>query len=226
LRLQARFCRRSGIFRMALLVHLHRGHAGTILEQRWIRQLFQFGARLHWSILPFKFSQIAFAASPAIPGRAGIARMQGSARHARATRLETLMRVVAGPRQELSKVLLRQQSGTALERRFSFRERADAQFHTSARATEHHHSHRTERVLASPMAMTLRREHVAVASRESREVPALRERSSAIARPGAPPPSHQQAAAAAAINLDQMADHVIRQLDRRVVARRERMGRI
>jgi len=226
LRLQARFCRRSGIFRMALLLHLNRARAGTILEQRWTRQLFHFGTRLHWSILPFTFSQIASAAPQANPGRAEIARMQGPARNAPAARLETLMRVVAGSRHELSKVLLRQQAGTALERHFSFRERAGAQFHPSARATEHHHSHRTERVLASPMVMTLRREHVGVASRENREVSAVQERTLAVARPDALPPSLQQAAAAAAINLDQMADHVIRQLDRRVVARRERMGRI
>jgi len=211
---------------MALMLHLNRARAGTILEQRWTRQLFHFGARLHWSILPSKFSQIVSAVPAVIPGRAEIAKIQAPARHTHATRLETLMRVVAGSRQELGKVLLRQQAGTALERRFSLRERAGAQFHTSARATEHYRSHRTERVLASPMAMTLRREHVGVASRESREVPAIQERPSAVVRRDDLPPSLQQAAAAAAINLDQMADHVIRQLDRRVVARRERMGRI
>lgn len=226
LRLQARFCRRSGTFRTAMLLHLRHARAGAILEQRWTRQLLHFGTRLHWSILTFEFSKNIPAVPQAGPGRTEIASMQGQARHAPAARLETMMKAVAGPRHELSKVLLRQQAGTALERRFSLRERVDAQFHSSTRATENHHSHRTERVLPSPMVMTLRREHVAVTNPESRKAPAVQERSSAIARPGSLPPSLQQAAAAAAINLDQMADHVIRQLDRRVVARRERMGRV
>ena len=236
LRLQARFCRRSGAFRTAMLLHLRHARAGAIFEQRWTRYFSHFGTRLHWSILTFEFSKNISAVPQASPVRTEIARMRGHARHAPAARLETLMapaarletlmKVVAGPRHELSKVLLRQQAGTAFERRFSLQERVDAQFHTSARVTEHHHSHRTERALSSPMVMTLRREHVAVASPESRKGTAVQERSSAIARPGDLPPLLQQAAAAAAINLDQMTDHVIRQLDRRVVARRERMGRV
>lgn len=82
---------------------------------------------------------------------------------------------------------------------------------------------RVDEVLASRPQMALRKEAPAVVTPAHAPSAAMQEQSSFERRGG---PQTAQAIAAPALNVEHLADQVLKQIDRRVIARRERMGQV
>lgn len=227
-RLQSRFSRRSDAWRLGLTLHAHIARTSMLVEQRWLHPTLIFRPKLHLAVLESLasngnqvFRQTAllrelrtvFASRPQLHPPA-----------------DASLRQIVWPRAEAnssmmlhtSRVYSREELAGILERRFATRiaRRETQHLDVSTRLT-----HRLQRVEEANLLrqMTLKREVAASTVKSAAGVrtfaPSEEQRrpfpSGAPAQPVMP-----------AINVDQLAEQVIRQIDRRVVARRERMGKI
>jgi hypothetical protein len=211
---------------MALLLYLRGSRTAVKIEQRWLRPILDFRPQLHWWMTESSFSSAnrVFLSQLNFLTRAQMMMTQPSARQgtipvqnfvyptAVSERTQALMRVVDRSQREFA---------TLFERRFVER-RDTVSLRTSERLV--HRCDRVERVAVHERTMTLRREPgiatsapAEVASRPSVGSPDYRRRAFS---PAPPPPT-----AMPNINVNELTDQVIRQIDRRVIARRERMGR-
>jgi hypothetical protein len=193
------------------------------IEQRWLQPILDFRPQLHWWMTESSFSSArrVFLSQLNFLTRAQMM-TQSSARQetipvqnfvyptAVSEQTHALMRVVGRSQREFA---------TLIERRFVER-RDTVALRTSERLV--HRCDRVERVAVQQRTMTLHRQAKATTSAPP----------DVVSRPGmgkshdrqgtylpAPPPALPN------INVNELTDQVIRQIDRRVIARRERMGR-
>jgi hypothetical protein len=222
--LKSRYQRHADVFRMSLLLYLRSSRAAVKIEQRWLRPILDFRPQLHWWTTESSFSSAnrVFLSQLNFLTRAQMM-TQPSAKQeaipvqnlvypsAVSERTHALMRVVDHSQREFA---------TLFERRFVER-RDTVSLRTSERLV--HRRDRVERMAVHERTMTLHRQPGAVtsapaevASRPGAGTPGDR----TTHLPAPPPPM-----AMPNINVNELTDQVIRQIDRRVIARRERMGR-
>ncbi len=221
--LKSRYHRHADVFRIALLLYLRSSRAAVKIEQRWLRPILDFRPQLHWWMAESSFcsanrvflSQLNFLTRAQMMTQLS-ARLETIPIHnfaypsAGSERTHALMRVVERSQREFA---------TLLERRFVERQES-----VSVRTAERlvHRCDRVERVAVQQRTMTLHREPK-VATSAPTEVASRPAMGTSHDRQGtyspAPPPALPN------INVNELTDQVIRQIDRRVVARRERMGR-
>jgi hypothetical protein len=224
-RFKARFDRRAGALELALLLHVRANSVALSIVERWLRPAVNYAPQLYLSIRESQVPQVsrAFARHTNVVNHSHAA-MPGSLRP-EPMRLRDL---IAPPRAETRTTLIprvngeRQEFASILARRFPAR-RDSVDTRTLERLL-----HRSERVERSAMphqsAMLLRSPAPVFQSAPDATLqPNIR---AAEEHRSFPPIAHPSPAAAPPINVEQLADQVIRQIDRRVVARRERMGRI
>jgi hypothetical protein len=224
-RFRSRFQRHAGALSQALLLHVRSSRTSLMIEERWLHPTFHFRPQFYWqtggsqvSHISQTFSrQTSFLNMARVVLRTGVPPETVLARSApppaRVERTGTPIQMLNSTRHELA---------TLLERRFL--ERRDS---VSTQTTERlvHRLTRVERLGAIERTMTLRRDPVAamksVVEHISRPNAAALEQQGRRSFPAPLAPRGDMPA----INVDQLADQVIRQIDRRVIARRERMGR-
>jgi hypothetical protein len=223
-RFESRFHRHAGALRMALLLGVRNNRTAVRIEERQLRQVLNFNPQFLLSIDASTRSQVSSAFAPQMNflTHVTVARNADDRREAATAanrvaspaplgRLETVLRTATETRREFA---------SSIERRFA--ERRDS---VTLRATERL-LHRSERIETNMLerAMTLRRDPAAAVRTAADAGSAANARTfEQRARQG-----HQQLAVATPmppVNVEQLADQVIRQIDRRVTARRERMGR-
>ncbi len=208
---------------MSLLLCLRSSRVAVKIEQRWLRPILDFRPQLHWWMTESSFSSAnrVFLSQLNFLTRAQML-TQLSARpetipvqnlvfpRAVSERTHALLRVVDHSQREFA---------TLLERR-SVERRDTVSLRTSERLV--HRCDRVERMAVHERTMTLHRQPgaittsaVEVASRPGARMPGDRP----TYLPAPPPPAMPN------INVNELTDQVIRQIDRRVIARRERMGR-
>jgi hypothetical protein len=208
---------------MALVLHACAGRNFTFIQERRLLRMLHFRPQLHWSIFAPQFSRLiqSFARQESFFTQAGAVLekrapsetvlLEKTAVAIFTERTHALMRVISNTRRE---------SAALLERHFL--ERRESQFSQVTRELAGR-AQRIERMQAPPVGMHLRREQPAVHSETGGRL-AAREKFPETARSSVLQPPGPQFAVPA-INVDQLTEHVIRQLDRQIVARRERMGR-
>lgn len=221
--LKSRYHRHADVFRMALLLYLRSSRTAVKIEQRWLRPILDFRPQLQWWMTESSFfsANRVFLSQLNFLTRAQMI-TQPSARpeaipvqnlvfpRAVFERTHALMRVVDRSQREFA---------TLLERRFVERQES-----VSVRTAERlvHRCDRVERVAVQQRTMTLHRD-TKVATSAPTEVASRPAMGTSLDRQRtyspAPPPALPN------INVNELTDQVIRQIDRRVVARRERMGR-
>ena len=225
LRFQSRFYRQGGERRMAMLLHAHHGRASITIGNRWLRSIVYLEPKLSLALTsasaPASVSLITQTFNRQVHAprttHVAVAQIMRSERvhvsePAATLRIERNERVTRIPGERWHEITHR------LERRLTRLHLADR--HTTARLIQ-----RIERTIPAPIAnrpLILRREAAPTAPAATKAVEARmleQERKTAalerVARPVMP-----------AINVNQLADQVIQQIDRRIIARRERLGRI
>lgn len=225
LRFQARFDRHAGVRRIAMLLYARHGSSSSTVKNNLFRQVVQVEPRVSLSInssvgatsisnvkQTFNYQtkilmQTRLAASP--NKRVEQVMMRGAVITSRTESRERVSRFIEGARREVTSVV---------ERRFM-------ELHHAGNRTTERLVQRSERVVPAEIghrSLTLRREPVAAAPAAAKAVAQRlleQERKTASLERAAKPVTP-------AINVDQLVDQVIQQIDRRVIARRERMGRI
>jgi hypothetical protein len=225
-RFESRFYRHAGPYHMALLLHVRNSRTSVLIEERWLRPILQVRPQIHWKTGGTSFAttnqvfnkQVNFLSHARAAKEAGrrpetvLAMLAAPASVESRERAQALTRVIDGTRREF---------GVLLERRFV--QRRDT---LATRSTERlvHRSERVERIGVSERTLTLRRDATA-AMKSSIEASVLAKSRAVDDRRMQTPVAPAQPTMSA-INVDQLADQVIRQIDRKVIARRERMGRI
>lgn len=209
---------------MALLLAVRGGRTSVAIQERWLHQAFHYRPRFHWQINLSPVSRVvqSFARQMSVFNSALVVSQRS------ALQASVVAKSVAPPPgmaylQPLAQAVgwTRHEFSMQLERRF-----LERQSSVSTRTTERlvHRSNRVEQVGVIERTLTLRRDPMAAMrsvvetlSRANAQTPDTR-------RPSFPMPS-APTVGMPALNVDQLADQVIRQIDRRVIARRERMGR-
>jgi hypothetical protein len=225
-RFEFRFQRYAGAYGMALLLHLRGSRTSVMIAERLLSPVLQFCPQFHWS----------FAGSPCLRASKVFAEQVNLLTHARlvmeaGARPETVV-VRSATSRTVSSVWTRTLMGavdtarrnfsTLLERRFVER-RDSLSTQTSERLV--HRSNRVEQLGVVERTMTLRRDHAAAMKSGVESIALANSRTPEDPRRTLPQIQPTRPTMPA-INVDQLADHVIRQIDRRIIARRERMGRI
>lgn len=222
-RLTSRFDRYAHAFRVDLLLRANGNRTSLLVQQRWLRPILDSRLQLHLSIACPQFSQLhqVFAkhTSVATPPHTTFAVTNRPetvlVRHTSFALATTLHRHsltrILDSRMELQKTVQRH----SLERTEVGSPRTSERLILRTQRTEH----RT----AFERSMTLRRDFAPMARPATEFLPNPHASSSEIANRTFS--AQRQQSAMPQINVDQLADQVIHQIDRRIIARRERMGR-
>lgn len=222
-RFAVRFRRGGGVRGVALVMRLPGNRFALAIEQRWLSPVLHFHPEFIWQMAGARVTNVSqtsghparlIEVAPMAYTHRTIARVGGPV-PAPVTNPRT-----AGPIQRLFQNT-RQDVATVIERRYAERRDSRSSMRTLERLVER--TQRTEQRQKIERTMTLRRDRVTEIRQEIEKAARLN---------GAPPDQERRRTAAPvlgqempAVDLNQLADQVIRQIDRRVIARRERMGR-
>lgn len=221
--LKSRYDRHADVFRMALLLYLRSSRTALKIEQRWLRPIIDFRPQLHWWMTESSFSSAnrVFLSQLNFLTRAQMMTQPSAKQEAIPVQNLVYPSTVSERTHALMRIVDRSQREFAIHFERRFVERRDTVLlRTSERLV--HRCDRVERTAVQQRAMTLHRQPKATAS-ASAEVashPGVRMPDDRAAYLPAPPPPVMPN-----INVNELTDQVIRQIDRRVIARRERMGR-
>ena len=224
--LGSRFERHAHLLAMSWLLHTRSCRTKTLVERRWFGTMFDHRPQFHLSLqfpTAFEDRRVFLKAFNLLTLSGSSAqRASAAARIPSAAGLERAGRErVLRHRHTATSVL---ESRTSLERVFERRSLEHSDFH-SRRSTERliHRRDRIERDTSIDRTIIFRRDPGGAARSPGETVAPIGMRagegSGRALQPRPSPPDQPQ------INVDQLADQVIRQIDRRIVARRERMGR-
>jgi hypothetical protein len=228
-RLTSRFARQVDTFRMSLMLHASVNRMFWMVGKRWLlstvfwRQYLQLalsGSPVAF-FSPIRAQQISFFtgpfSGPAVrvrEQRAQITAFTGAVNAAPA-------RILSAPvtasfiTTKRSRIYAWEDSVAELVRGFRIARAERVEFQATDVKRLVHRSERQEDTTVLRAAMTLRREGTVITAAA---VPAAQTLSAEQHRP--------TTASGSPINVDLLTEHVIRQIDRRVIARKERMGRI
>lgn len=222
-RIASRFYRRPGTLHLAVVLHQRNSRASVVIENRWLHA-FHFHPQFYWSIAMSRFlradqifaKQMNLLTPVGVAGRAGPRRepalLEVAGQGAPVEKTRVLTKVDRNARREFASLL---------ERRFV--EKRDGHATRTAERLALR-SNRIERFSFNERTMTLRGDSASVVSPAAKSVLSTASASTGMRQTSSH--SEPRPPAAPAINVDQLAEQVIRQIDRRVIARRERIGRI
>jgi hypothetical protein len=205
------------------LLRSSNSRTSLLLRQRWLRLVLASRLQLSLSIACPQFPQLHQVFAKNISGAAARPSLI-----AVTNRPETVLlrhtRFAVGTTRHRHSLTRLVDSRIELQKTFQrhFVERAQV---TSPRTTERliHRSQRTEHRTAFERNMTLRRDPAPTARSAVEFLPNTRAGASEITDRSFP--VQRQQTILPPINVDQLAEQVIHQIDRRIIARRERMGR-
>ncbi len=226
-RIEARFRRHHASLAASLLFWIGGARALTTLVERWLRPTNHITSHRAWFYAGARIVRMTRADAMAVPRAESSAPIARGRVFVAARRDETLPLAVA-PRLESTVPAIAgrwRECHTRVERQLVPRHR----LHVAYVATERllHRSDRIERIARFERTLTLRREPAAAVHSAAMAATVSAPASSPSVHSGRAAPIVASASAQMpSFNVDLLAEQVIRHIDRRVVARRERMGRV